>query len=90
MSFSSTGTSFSHNYGIEGEVVGSKPTRCVCNLPKKMIGCVGMGVSQIKYHLDGIYIYIFLWVLQFLYNNLLHHVCMLGGEFLFIVFCYQC
>ncbi len=29
---SSIGTSFSHNNGIEGEIVGSRPTRCVRNL----------------------------------------------------------
>ncbi len=35
MSYSSTGTSFSHNNGIEGEVMDSRPTGCVCNLPIK-------------------------------------------------------
>ncbi len=33
MSYSSTGTSSSHNNGMEREVAGSGPTRCVCNLP---------------------------------------------------------
>ena len=35
MSYSSTDTSFSHNNGMEGEVMGSRPTRCMCNLLQK-------------------------------------------------------
>ena len=36
----STGTSFSHNNGMEGEVMGSRLIRCVCNLPiKNKIAC---------------------------------------------------
>ena len=35
MSYSSTGTLFSHNNWLEGEGVDSRPTRCVCNLQKK-------------------------------------------------------
>jgi hypothetical protein len=35
MSYSSTGTSFSHNNWLEGEGVDSRPTGCVCNLQKK-------------------------------------------------------
>jgi hypothetical protein len=35
MSYSSTGTTFSHNNGVEGEVVGSRSTGCMCNLPIK-------------------------------------------------------
>ena len=35
MSYSSTGTSFFHNNWLEGEVVGSKPITCMCNLPIK-------------------------------------------------------
>lgn len=32
-SSSSTGTSSSHDNGMEGEVVSSSPAGCVCNLP---------------------------------------------------------
>jgi hypothetical protein len=35
MSYSLTDTSFSHNNWLEGEVVDSRPTRCVCKLPIK-------------------------------------------------------
>jgi hypothetical protein len=35
MSYSSTGTSSSHNNGMEGEVLGSRLVGCVCNLPIK-------------------------------------------------------
>ena len=37
MSYSSTSTSFSHNNGMEGEIVGLRPTGCVFNLPIKKI-----------------------------------------------------
>ena len=30
MSYSSTDTSFSHNNWLEGEVMGSRPIRCIC------------------------------------------------------------
>ena len=33
MSYNSTGTSLSHNNGMEGEAKGSRSTECVCNLP---------------------------------------------------------
>lgn len=36
MSYCSTGTSSSHNNGMEGEVLGSRPIGCVCNLKKKV------------------------------------------------------
>jgi hypothetical protein len=35
MRYRSTGISFSHNNGMEGEVMGSRPTECVSKLPKK-------------------------------------------------------
>ncbi len=35
MSYSSTNTSSSHSNGMEGEVVSSRPTRCVSSLPIK-------------------------------------------------------
>ena len=35
MSYCSTGTSSSHNNRMEGEVLGSRPIGCVCNLKKK-------------------------------------------------------
>ena len=35
MSFSSNDTSSFHNNGMKGEVVGSRPTRCMCNLSIK-------------------------------------------------------
>ena len=35
MSYSSTGTSSSHKNGMDSEFVGSRPTRCVFNLPIK-------------------------------------------------------
>ena len=35
MSYSSSGTSSFHNYGIEGEVIGSRTTGCMCNLTIK-------------------------------------------------------
>ena len=31
----SPGTSFFHNNGMEGEVMGLRPTGCACNLPIK-------------------------------------------------------
>jgi hypothetical protein len=33
MSYSSIGTSISHNNGMKGEVLGSRPTRSMFNLP---------------------------------------------------------
>jgi hypothetical protein len=33
LSFISTDTSFSHNNGMEGEVMGLRPIGCMCNLP---------------------------------------------------------
>ena len=35
MSYSLTNTSFSHNNRMKGEVVGSIPIGCVCNIPIK-------------------------------------------------------
>jgi hypothetical protein len=35
MSDSSTGTSVSHNNGMEGGIMGSRPIRCMCNQEKK-------------------------------------------------------
>ena len=35
MSYSSTDTSSSHNNEMEGEVMGSRPIECKCNLPSK-------------------------------------------------------
>ena len=35
MSYSSIGTSFSHNNGMEDDVMGSRLIGCVCNLPIK-------------------------------------------------------
>ena len=37
ISYGSTDTSFSHNNGMEGEVVGSRPTGCMCNLPTQTV-----------------------------------------------------
>ena len=37
MSYSSSGTSSFHNYGIEDEVVGSRTTGCMCNLTIKKL-----------------------------------------------------
>ena len=39
MSYNSTGTTSSHYYGMEGKVVGSRPTRRVCLLPIKKSIC---------------------------------------------------
>ena len=37
MSFISNDTSSSFNYGMEGKVLGSRSTRCVCNLSIKTV-----------------------------------------------------
>ena len=50
MSYSSTGTSSHNNIEMEGEVMGSKPTECLCNLlikKKKVVKGTSLFVSSV-------------------------------------------
>ena len=43
MNYSSIGTSFSHNIGMEGEFVDFRPIGCLCSLSiKKSVGLLGV------------------------------------------------
>ena len=50
MSYSTTGTSSHNNIEMEGEVMGSKPTKCLCNLlikKKKVVKGTSLFVSSV-------------------------------------------
>ena len=51
MSSSLNGSYSFHNNGIEGEVMGSRPISCVCNLPITKIWCLKIPVSG---HVDSL------------------------------------
>lgn len=58
----SNGTSFFNSSGMEGEAVGSRPTRCMCNLPIK---------KKIQPILSIVVCYPVCWIILFFFNSIL-------------------